>query len=163
MTLTDRRVGGGVGRLVSDAPPLCMSASFLGPNQVLAGRRNGTIDIWDIRRTSSTSPSLLRALRTPIESGVVSCVVGLPDGKHVAAASQDNIRLWNTAEYEEKKKGSRPPFMIIAGHHGGTVSSMGELEAFKLTSSGRQDQPVPHFSVWRPGVAGRQHQGCSFA
>jgi hypothetical protein len=45
-------------------------------------------------------------------------------------ASQDNIRLWNTVEYYEpeesmKKSKSRPPFKIVAGHHGGTISSMG--------------------------------------
>jgi len=104
----------------------------------MAGRRNGTIDIWDVRRTSSSSsssssPGLLRTLRTPTESGPISCIVALPDGRHVATASQDNIRLWNTHDCfapediggaGTKKKGSRPPFKIIAGHHGGTISSM---------------------------------------
>jgi transcriptional activator SPT8 len=139
VVLIDRRVpdyggsNGGVGRLQPSekAPPWCMSACWSGDGtQILAGRRNGTIDIWDVRRHStSSSPSLLRTLRTPAESGPVSCVVALPDGQHVATASQDNVRLWNTAEYfgpEEsiKRKGSRPPFKIIAGHHGGTISSM---------------------------------------
>jgi hypothetical protein len=45
------------------------------------------------------------------------------------SASQDNIRLWNTVEYFEpedsaRKAKSRPPFKIVAGHHGGTVSAM---------------------------------------
>jgi transcriptional activator SPT8 len=100
-------------------------------NQVLAGRRNGTIDIWDVRKTAPTAASVLRTLRTPADSGPVSCIVAFPDGKHVATASTDNIRLWNTVEYYEpeepaRKKSSRPPFRIIAGHHGGTISSMSE-------------------------------------
>lgn len=48
------------------------------------------------------------------------------------SASQDNVRLWNTADYfyetaEEsmrRQKSRLPGFKIIAGHHGGTVSSM---------------------------------------
>ncbi|OCF30840.1 transcriptional activator SPT8 [Kwoniella heveanensis BCC8398] len=94
VVVIDRRVpnyegtGAGVGRLQPGerAPPWCMSASWLSNgNQVLAGRRNGTIDIWDLRRSSSSSsPNLLRTLRTPAESGPVSCVVAFPDGQHVA-------------------------------------------------------------------------------
>ncbi|TXT08271.1 uncharacterized protein COLE_05195 [Cutaneotrichosporon oleaginosum] len=146
VTLFDRREGGAVGRLIPGdrAPPWCMSAVWLGDgNQVLAGRRNGTIDIWDVRKTSSTSASVLRTLRTPSDSGPVSCIVAFPDGKHVATASTDNIRLWNTVEYYEpeepaKKKSSRPPFRIIAGHHGGTVSSMiiDPTSRFLITASG---------------------------
>lgn len=67
----------------------------------------------------------------------MSCIVSMPDGRHVATASQDNIRLWNTYEYFHddkfaaggegmKKRGGLPPFKIIAGHHGGIVSSMRE-------------------------------------
>ncbi|GMK58432.1 hypothetical protein CspeluHIS016_0504640 [Cutaneotrichosporon spelunceum] len=146
VTLFDRREGGVIGRLVPGdrAPPWCMSAVWLGDgNQVLAGRRNGTIDIWDVRKTSSTATSVLRTLRTPSDSGPVSCIVAFPDGKHVATASTDNIRLWNTVEYYEpeepvKKKSSRPPFRIIAGHHGGTISSMivDATSRFLITASG---------------------------
>ncbi|BEJ10977.1 hypothetical protein CspHIS471_0103990 [Cutaneotrichosporon sp. HIS471] len=139
VTLFDRRQGGPVGRLIPGdrAPPWCMSAVWLGDgNQVLAGRRNGTIDIWDVRKTSSTSTSVLRTLRTPSDSGPVSCIVAFPDGKHVATASTDNIRLWNTVEYYEpeepaKKKSSRPPFRIIAGHH-----VVDPTSRFLITASG---------------------------
>ncbi|WVR07353.1 hypothetical protein IAU60_004394 [Kwoniella sp. DSM 27419] len=153
VVLIDRRVpseegsGLGVGRLQPGerAPPWCMSAGWLSNgNQVLAGRRNGTIDIWDVRRSSSSSsPNLLRTLRTPAESGPVSCVVAFPDGRHVATASQDNVRLWNTAEYFEpddsiRKSRSKPSFKIIAGHHGGTISSMiiDPTGKFLITASG---------------------------
>ncbi|KAK4687934.1 transcriptional activator SPT8, partial [Tremellales sp. Uapishka_1] len=135
VVLIDRRVpmydGGGVGRLLpsKSAPPWCMKAVWLGDGtQVLAARRNGTIDIWDVRKTSSTSPNLLRTLKTPAESGPISCLVAFPDGKHIASASQDNVRLWDTSQYfrpEEsmKKSKSRPEFKIIAGQSG-TVSQM---------------------------------------
>ncbi|WVQ83902.1 hypothetical protein IAT38_006046 [Cryptococcus sp. DSM 104549] len=139
LVLIDRRVpnyegsGDGVGRLVAGekTPPWCMSACWLANgNQVAAGRRNGTVEIWDIRRGSSSStPNLLQTLRTPPQSGPVSCVVSFQDGRHIATASQDNIRLWNAVELaqpdEAIKRGKhRAPFKIIAGHHGGTVSSM---------------------------------------
>jgi transcriptional activator SPT8 len=92
VTLLDRRVpegqGKGVGRLQGGekTPPWCMSACWSGDgNQILAGRRNGTLDIWDVRRTSSSrAPNLLRTMKTPQESGFISCVVAFPDGRHIA-------------------------------------------------------------------------------
>ena len=103
VTLIDRRERGLVGRLAASekAPPWCMSVSspshpqyclaetqacWSGDGtQVLAGRRNGTVDVWDVRKSSSsTTPNLLRTLRTPTESGPVSCVVAFPDGRHIA-------------------------------------------------------------------------------
>ncbi|WWC71767.1 uncharacterized protein I206_105726 [Kwoniella pini CBS 10737] len=153
VVLIDKRVpagegvGVGVGRLMPGdrAPPWCMSACWSSNgSQVLAGRRNGTIDVWDVRRSSSSSaPNLLRTLRTPTESGPISCLVAFPDGQHIATASQDNIRLWNTSDYFDldeslKKKSSKPPFKIIAGHHGGTISSMivDPTGRFLITASG---------------------------
>lgn len=141
ITLIDRRSPSLVGRLGgSKAPPWCMSAVWQG-EQVLAGRRNGTIDIWDVRRASPTAPSLIKTLKTPTESGPISCLVAFPDGKHVASASNDNIRLWNTYEYfdeqqETKRKGV--PFRIIAGHHGGIISAMNldPTGNFLVTASG---------------------------
>lgn len=69
----------------ADATQACWSGDG---NQVLAGRRNGTVDIWDVRRSSSSSssraPNLLRTLKTPPESGFISCVVGFMDGRHIA-------------------------------------------------------------------------------
>jgi transcriptional activator SPT8 len=60
-------------------------------------------------------------------------VIGLPDGRHVATASQDNVRLWNTYDFlqsednmAKRRNTGLPPFKIIAGHHGGTMSSMSE-------------------------------------
>jgi transcriptional activator SPT8 len=112
--LWDKRVHGsgikgGVGRLwMSDkTPPWCLSVSaFLQEviihyihsirqacwsadgGQIYAGRRNGTVDVWDVRQLGvsglASTPRLLKTLRNPLSSGVVSCVVAFPDGKHIA-------------------------------------------------------------------------------
>lgn len=57
----------------------------------------------------------------------------------ICSASQDNVRLWNTAEYFEesaeesiRRAKSKPPFKIIAGHHGGIVSSMSKFQVLPL-------------------------------
>jgi transcriptional activator SPT8 len=98
---------GGVGRLwMSDkTPPWCLSVSHLlleafchsyrhqacwsaDGGQIYAGRRNGTVDVWDVRQLGlsgpASTPRLLKTLRNPLSSGVVSCVVAFPDGKHIA-------------------------------------------------------------------------------
>ena len=64
----------------------------------------------------------------------VSCIVLPWFLMLMSRASQDNIRLWNTVEYYDpeesiKKSKSRPPFKIVAGHHGGTISSMSKSYA----------------------------------
>ena len=63
-----------------------------------AGRRNGTVDVWDTRqfgRASGGTPRLLKSLRNPISSGAVSCLVAFPDGNHIAwyAPSTSGKRL----------------------------------------------------------------------
>ncbi|KAH7913716.1 WD40 repeat-like protein [Hygrophoropsis aurantiaca] len=136
--LWDKRVntpGHGVGRLwmSEKTPPWCVSACWsTDGSQIYAGRRNGTVDVWDVRQLGRSgignAPRLLKSLRNPASSGVVSCVVPFPDGRHIACASTDNIRLWNAAEAGEvdgsaKSRGA-VQFKIIPGHHGGYVSQM---------------------------------------
>ncbi|KAI0035916.1 WD40-repeat-containing domain protein, partial [Vararia minispora EC-137] len=123
--------GRGVGRLWMSAgtPPWCLSACWsMSGMQIYAGRRNGAIDVWDVRHFGRTgpleTPRLLKTLRNPASSGVVSCVVAFPDGRHIACASNDNIRLWNAAEAGEGDVRGRVQFKIIPGHHGGIVSQM---------------------------------------
>ncbi|KAJ6539098.1 WD40-repeat-containing domain protein [Mycena capillaripes] len=136
--LWDKRVhtpGTGVGRLwmSEKTPPWCLSACWSADGmQIYAGRRNGTIDVWDTRHLGRTGPSsvprILKTLRNPTSSGVVSCVVAFPDGRHIASASIDNLRLWNVAEAAEPdasgKTKSGVQFKIIPGHHGGYISQM---------------------------------------
>lgn len=107
------------------------------------------MDIYDVRQLGTAAsgiPRILKTLRNPASSGVVSCVVPFPDGRHLAwyavvslipvividvfpcSASHDNIRLWNVAEAGEPdasgKVKSGVQFKIIPGHHGGTISQM---------------------------------------
>ncbi|KAG8217725.1 hypothetical protein J3R82DRAFT_5884 [Butyriboletus roseoflavus] len=136
--LWDKRVntpGKGVGRLwlSEKTPPWCVSACWsTDGSQIYVGRRNGTVDVWDVRLLGRSGPSctprLVKSLRNPASSGVVSCVVPFPDGRHIACASIDNIRLWNAAEAGESdgnvKSRGGVQFKIIPGHHGGYVSQM---------------------------------------
>jgi len=122
----------GVGRLEMSekTPPWCVSACWSADGaQMYAGRRNGTIDVWDVRQMGiGGTPRLLKTLRNPASSGVVSCVVAFPDGRHIASASNDNIRLWNASDAGEPdasgKTKSGVQFKIIPGHHGGYISQM---------------------------------------
>lgn len=56
-------------------------------SHIYVGRRNGTVDVWDVRLLGRSGPSctprLLKSLRNPPSSGVVSCVVPFPDGRHI--------------------------------------------------------------------------------
>ncbi|PAV23910.1 WD40 domain containing protein [Pyrrhoderma noxium] len=137
IVLWDQRVntpGKGVGRLEmsNKTPPWCVSACWSADGgQIYAGRRNSTVDVWDTRQFGQSVngvPKLLKTLRNPISSGAVSCVAAFPDGRHIAVASNDNIRLWNANEAGEKEAPGRGrsgvPFKIIPGHHGGIISQM---------------------------------------
>ncbi|KAK7693508.1 hypothetical protein QCA50_003076 [Cerrena zonata] len=84
IVLWDRRVntpGRGVGRLwmSEKTPPWCVSACWSADGgQIYAGRRNETVDIYDVRQLGTASsgiPRILKTLRNPASSGVVSCVV----------------------------------------------------------------------------------------
>ena len=112
-------------------PPWCTGAcwSWTG-DRIYVGRRNETVDEWDVRMlpdvsgaprsaAHGTAPRMLGILRMPRGSGPVSSVAMLPNDQHLVCASHDNIRLWNTAAGQRGV-----PFKIIAGHHGGTVSHM---------------------------------------
>jgi len=135
--LWDKRVdspGKGVGRLwlSEKTPPWCVSACWsTDGSHIYVGRRNGTVDVWDVRLLGRSGPSctprLFKSLRNPASSGVVSCVVPFPDGRHIACASVDNIRLWNAADESgdgNVKGRGGVQFKIIPGHHGGYVSQM---------------------------------------
>ncbi|KAJ8078848.1 Transcription factor spt8 [Marasmius tenuissimus] len=134
--LWDKRVhspGQGVGRLglSEKTPPWCLSACWSADGaQICAGRRNGAVEVYDMRQIGRVgplgTPRLLKTLRNPQSSGVVSCVVALPDNRHIACASIDNIRLWNVADAVEADASGRTKiqFKIIPGHHGGYISQM---------------------------------------
>lgn len=82
-------------------PPWCVSACWSADgSQVYAGRRNGTVDVWDVRMgvtggeadgmgmglgmEGQRTPRVLKVIRNPPSSGVVSYVCAFPDGRHIA-------------------------------------------------------------------------------
>ncbi|KAJ3183841.1 hypothetical protein HDU87_005957 [Geranomyces variabilis] len=91
----DQRTPNGAGRKFiakqSEAPPWCLSACW-SPNgdRVFCGRRNATIDEYDI-----SEGRWARSLRLPRDSGPVTLVAVLPNSRHLLCASQDILRLWD--------------------------------------------------------------------
>lgn len=125
-------------------PPWCVSAAWNhAGDKIYVGRRNETVDEWDVRMLPDTSrpdtvdrsqfgrdPRFVRSLRLPRGSGPVSSVAVMPNDRHIvwcvasmcpnASGSFDNVRLWDT----QSTSATDVPFKIVAGHHGGTVSEM---------------------------------------
>ncbi|KAG1472459.1 hypothetical protein G6F56_001527 [Rhizopus delemar] len=121
------------------SPPWCLS--------IYMGRRNGIVDEYDF-----AAQKWIRGFRMPSNSGAVSCVASMPNGKQIISASNDNIRLWDTsvdssftirpeAETEaDSKSGVTVPFTILPGHHGGVVSQIiiDPTCKYMVTSSGNR-------------------------
>ncbi|AET37723.1 SAGA complex subunit SPT8 Ecym_1499 [Eremothecium cymbalariae DBVPG len=96
-------------------PPWCMSACWSNDgDKVYAGRRSAIVEEYDLRKISQVS----KTLRLPKISGPVSSVKALPNGRHILCASQDNIRLYDV------NSSTSTPFLIVPGHHGGTISHL---------------------------------------
>ncbi|RCH78617.1 Transcription factor spt8, partial [Rhizopus stolonifer] len=73
-------------------PPWCLSATWSADgSKIYMGRRNGTVDEYDFG-----SQTWIQSFRMPANSGPVSCVKSMPNGKHIICASNDNIRIWDT-------------------------------------------------------------------
>ncbi|CAG8579771.1 1636_t:CDS:10 [Paraglomus occultum] len=101
-------------------PPWTLSACWSADgSKIYCGRRNGTVDEWDF-----ASGKCMRIFRMPSNSGPVSCVSGMPNGKHIVCSSTDNIRLWNVSTDEAELFGTAVPFLIVPGHHGGIISQI---------------------------------------
>jgi transcriptional activator SPT8 len=81
----DRRVQNPVTRIGSrpGVPPWCMSACWSPDgNMIYAGRRNGTVEEFDIRKARrGWEPE--RVLKFPAGSGAVSAVKPMPNGRHL--------------------------------------------------------------------------------
>lgn len=99
----------------SAAPPWCMSACWSHDgSSIYVGRRNSTLDVYDIRNPQAPAD----VLRLPSISGPVSAVAAMPNGRGVLAGSVDNIRLYDLQSTR------KTPFYIVAGHHGAVVSRL---------------------------------------
>lgn len=96
--------------------------------EIYVGRRTSCIEIYDLRSTSPSSP-VAHTLRLPSSTGAVSAVKAMPNGRHLLAASNDNVRLWDleaahAASEAGAKQGKVPPYTIVPGHHGGVTSAI---------------------------------------
>lgn len=83
--LWDRRVQNPVARIGNrpGVPPWCMSACWSPDgNMIYAGRRNGTVEEFDVRKAKrGWEPE--RVLKFPTGSGSVSAVKPMPNGRHL--------------------------------------------------------------------------------
>ncbi|EPX75133.1 SAGA complex subunit Spt8 [Schizosaccharomyces octosporus yFS286] len=112
-------------------PPWSMSACWgADGNSIFVGRRNGIVEEFNIH--SGTSP--VRSLKMPLDSGPVSNVSSMPNGRHLVIASFDNVRLYDL----QSKSGIG--FLIVPGHHGGLVSGLHVDPScrFMFTASGNR-------------------------
>ncbi|GMM52063.1 SAGA complex subunit [Starmerella bacillaris] len=102
----------------SQAPPWCMSSCWsTDGTYIYAGRRNSTVDWYDIRKLDEP----MKVLKFPNNSGAISCVEIMPNNRSLLCASFDNIRLFDVSPNAESKT-KKTPFSIIPGHHGCVVS-----------------------------------------
>ncbi|QSL65851.1 hypothetical protein MERGE_000130 [Pneumocystis wakefieldiae] len=113
-------------------PPWCMNACWSADGKyIYAGRRNGTVDEFSMY---SALDKPLRSIKLPLNSGPVSAVHSMPNGKHLICASYDNIRMYDL------NGSSKIPFLIIPGHYGGVISSIyiDNTCKYMLTASGNR-------------------------
>ncbi|KAL2916141.1 3-dehydroquinate dehydratase (3-dehydroquinase) [Polyrhizophydium stewartii] len=91
----DSRVPGGLVKKLpsslSSAPPWTLSACWSNDgSRIYCGRRNGSVDEFDF-----AEGTLIKSIKLPLDSGPVSLVQCMPNGRHLLCASNDNIRLWD--------------------------------------------------------------------
>ncbi|KAJ6782695.1 hypothetical protein PWT90_02457 [Aphanocladium album] len=141
----DRRVPNPVARISPRAgvPPWCMSACWSPDgNMIYAGRRNGTVEEFDVRRAKrGWEPE--RVLKFPAGSGAVSAVKPMVNGRHLVwrptnSASHDIMRLYDLHDRRAFKH-STVPFLIIPGPpRAGVISSLyiDPTSRFMLSAAG---------------------------
>ncbi|KAJ2747995.1 Transcription factor spt8 [Coemansia sp. BCRC 34301] len=116
-------------------PPWAASACWSRDGKrIYVGRRNNSIDEYELGAGSLP----VRTLRLPLNSGPVTALAVMANGRHLVCASTDNVRIWDLEQPVERR--SNVPFQIVPGHHGGTISSVfiDESSRFMLTPSGNR-------------------------
>ncbi|KAJ1837427.1 Transcription factor spt8, partial [Coemansia sp. RSA 486] len=80
----------------------------------------------------------VRTLRLPMNSGPVTALAAMANGRTLICASTDNVRMWDLDPTASKR--SAVPFQIIPGHHGGCISSVfvDASSRYMLTTSGNR-------------------------
>ncbi|KAJ1723761.1 Transcription factor spt8 [Coemansia erecta] len=100
-------------------PPWAAAACWSADGRRLyVGRRNNTVDEYDVRMDGRP----VRSLRLPMNSGPVTALAAMPNGRSLVCASTDNVRVWDLEAAAERR--GVVPFQIIPGHHGGCVSAV---------------------------------------
>lgn len=117
----DRRQALPVARITPhDTPPWCLSACWSPDgNNIYAGRRNNTVEEYDLRRGLKRPE---RVFRFPQGSGSVTSVKAMPNGRHLVCASHDILRLYDLKHTVSNR--SSVPFLIVPGHRTGTISNL---------------------------------------
>ncbi|KAJ2886346.1 Transcription factor spt8 [Coemansia aciculifera] len=116
-------------------PPWATSACWSRDGKrIYVGRRNNSVDEYEFGAGSLP----VRTLRLPLNSGPVTALAAMANGRHLVCASTDNVRIWDLEQPAERR--STVPFQIIPGHHGGTISSVfvDESSRYMLTPSGNR-------------------------
>ena len=104
-----------------NVPPWCMSACWSPDgNFIYAGRRSGTVEEYSLHKGLQGAE---RSLKLPSDSGAVSAVHCMPNGRHLVCASFDILRLYDLQQ-QQMFKHSTVPFLIIPGHRTGVVSQL---------------------------------------
>ncbi|ONH64836.1 Transcription factor SPT8 [Cyberlindnera fabianii] len=112
-------------RAPKGTPPWCMSACWSASgDSIFVGRRNSTVEEFSLKMPifSNGDARPAKVLKFPQVSGPVTAVRALPNHDHVICGSYDNIRIYDLRLYSEAHK--RTPFLIVPGHHGGTISQL---------------------------------------
>ncbi|KAJ2723891.1 Transcription factor spt8 [Coemansia sp. Benny D115] len=115
-------------------PPWATSCCWsLDGSKLYIGRRNNTVDEYSL---GDSRP--VRTLRFPMNSGPVTALAMMPNGRSLVCASTDNVRIWDL-EHSPETRGS-VPFQIVPGHHGGCISGIlvSEDARCMVTSSGNR-------------------------
>ncbi|KAJ1872785.1 Transcription factor spt8, partial [Coemansia sp. S17] len=116
-------------------PPWATSACWSRDGKrIYVGRRNNSVDEYEFGAGSLP----VRTLRLPLNSGPVTALAAMANGRHLVCASTDNVRVWDLEQPVERR--STVPFQVIPGHHGGTISSVfiDESSRYMLTPSGNR-------------------------
>ncbi|KAJ2054565.1 Transcription factor spt8 [Coemansia sp. S155-1] len=116
-------------------PPWATSACWSRDGKrIYVGRRNNSVDEYEFGAGSLP----VRTLRLPLNSGPVTALAAMANGRHLVCASADNVRVWDLEQPVERR--STVPFQVIPGHHGGTISSVfiDESSRYMLTPSGNR-------------------------
>ena len=133
----DKRQNAPIAKITpQNVPPWCMNACWSPDgNFIYAGRRNGTVDEYSLHKGLRGAE---RSFKLPNNSGPVSAVRAMPNGRHLiwlvpynfqlarltgCSASYDILRLYDLQQ-QQIFKHATVPFLIVPGHRTGVVSHL---------------------------------------